>query len=172
MAGVPSRWWTYRWKTRVTSGAGVVALAVEAPSCEVRHALSPPSCMPAAVGLRRLPLSARGHHGGGALVPTFWPVLSRRRGTAGTTRCQRRSRQDPPLVLRFAPLFADAARPCRHAVGDRWQVDQTDVKVGGRGVMCIGPWTSSARSARCWSWPHATRTRPGGSSAARLATPR
>jgi transposase, IS6 family len=28
-------------------------------------------------------------------------------------------------VLRFTPLLTDAARPCRHAVGDRWQVDQT-----------------------------------------------
>jgi transposase-like protein len=35
-------------------------------------------------------------------------------------------------VLRFTPLLADAARPCRHAVGDRWQVDETDVKVAGR----------------------------------------
>jgi transposase-like protein len=35
-------------------------------------------------------------------------------------------------VLRFAPLLADAARPCRHAVGDRWQVDETYVKVAGR----------------------------------------
>ena len=35
-------------------------------------------------------------------------------------------------VLRFAPLLAEAARPCRHAVGDRWQVDETSVKVAGR----------------------------------------
>ena len=35
-------------------------------------------------------------------------------------------------VLRFAPLFAETARPRRHAVGDRWQVDETYVKVGGR----------------------------------------
>ena len=35
-------------------------------------------------------------------------------------------------VVRFAPLFAEAARPRRHAVGDRWQVDETYVKVGGR----------------------------------------
>jgi transposase-like protein len=35
-------------------------------------------------------------------------------------------------VLRFTPLLADAARPCRHAVGDGWQVDETYVKVGGR----------------------------------------
>jgi len=35
-------------------------------------------------------------------------------------------------VLRFTPLLADAARPCRHAVGDRWQVDETYVKVAGK----------------------------------------
>jgi transposase-like protein len=35
-------------------------------------------------------------------------------------------------VLRFTPLLADAARPCRHAVGDRWQVNETYVKVAGR----------------------------------------
>jgi transposase, IS6 family len=35
-------------------------------------------------------------------------------------------------VLRFTPLLADAARPCRHAVGDRWFVDETYVKVAGR----------------------------------------
>jgi transposase-like protein len=35
-------------------------------------------------------------------------------------------------VLRFTPLLADAARPCRHAVGDRWQVDETYVEVAGR----------------------------------------
>jgi transposase-like protein len=26
-------------------------------------------------------------------------------------------------VQRFTPLLAQTARPCRHAVGDRWQVD-------------------------------------------------
>jgi transposase-like protein len=35
-------------------------------------------------------------------------------------------------VVRFTPLLADAARPCRHAVGDRWQVDETYVRVAGR----------------------------------------
>jgi transposase-like protein len=35
-------------------------------------------------------------------------------------------------VLRFTPLLAEAARPCRHAVGSRWQVDETSVKVAGR----------------------------------------
>ena len=35
-------------------------------------------------------------------------------------------------VLRFAPLLAEAARPCRHAIGDRWQVDETYVKVAGQ----------------------------------------
>ena len=35
-------------------------------------------------------------------------------------------------VQRFTPLLADAGRPCRHAVGGRWQVDETYVKVAGR----------------------------------------
>jgi hypothetical protein len=34
-------------------------------------------------------------------------------------------------VQRFTPLLADAARPCRHAVGNRWYVDETYVKVSG-----------------------------------------
>jgi transposase-like protein len=35
-------------------------------------------------------------------------------------------------VLRFTPLLTEAARPCRHAVGDRWWVDETYVTVAGR----------------------------------------
>jgi IS6 family transposase len=31
----------------------------------------------------------------------------------------------------FTPLLIDAARPCRHSVGDRWFVDETYVKVAG-----------------------------------------
>jgi len=34
-------------------------------------------------------------------------------------------------VQRFTPLIVDAARPCRNAVGDRWFVDETYVKVAG-----------------------------------------
>ena len=35
-------------------------------------------------------------------------------------------------VLRFTPLLADSAKPCRHAVGDRWHVDETYAKVAGQ----------------------------------------
>jgi transposase, IS6 family len=35
-------------------------------------------------------------------------------------------------VQRFTPLLLDAARPCRHAVGSRWFVDETYVKVAGQ----------------------------------------
>ena len=35
-------------------------------------------------------------------------------------------------VVRFTPLFVEAARPCRHTPGDRWFVDETYVKVRGR----------------------------------------
>jgi transposase-like protein len=34
-------------------------------------------------------------------------------------------------VQRFTPLIVEAARPCRHTVGDRWFVDETYVKVAG-----------------------------------------
>src|ERR1019366_6379047 len=34
-------------------------------------------------------------------------------------------------VQRVTPLVIDAARPCRHAVGSRWFVDETYVKVAG-----------------------------------------
>jgi len=36
-------------------------------------------------------------------------------------------------VLRFTPLLAEAARPCRHRLGDRWFVDETYYG-GGQGV--------------------------------------
>src|ERR1035438_10054617 len=35
-------------------------------------------------------------------------------------------------VQRFTPEFIEAARPCRHAPGDRWFVDETYVKVAGK----------------------------------------
>ena len=35
-------------------------------------------------------------------------------------------------VQTFTPEFIDAARPARHTTGDRWFVDETDVKVAGR----------------------------------------
>ena len=34
-------------------------------------------------------------------------------------------------MQRFTPILIDAARPCRHSVGDRWFVDETYVKVAG-----------------------------------------
>ena len=34
-------------------------------------------------------------------------------------------------VQRFTPLLVNAARPCRHAFGARWFVDETYVKVAG-----------------------------------------
>jgi transposase, IS6 family len=37
-------------------------------------------------------------------------------------------------VQRFTPLLIDAARPCRHATGDRWFVDETYVKIARRWV--------------------------------------
>ena len=35
-------------------------------------------------------------------------------------------------MQRYTPLLADAAMPCRHAVGDRWYVDETYLTVAGK----------------------------------------
>jgi len=35
-------------------------------------------------------------------------------------------------VQAFTPEFIDAARPARHATGDRWFLDETYVKIAGR----------------------------------------
>lgn len=49
-------------------------------------------------------------------------------------------------VQTFTPQFLDAARPGRHAAGDRWFVDETYLKVAGRRVyLSTGRSTSAAR---------------------------
>ena len=52
-------------------------------------------------------------------------------------------------VQRFTPLLIDAARPCRHAPGVRWFVDETYVKVAGRwvylGTVALSQRASSLR---------------------------
>jgi hypothetical protein len=67
-------------------------------------------------------------------------------------------------VQRFTPLLAEAARPCRHAVGDHWQVDETYVKSPAVGATSVGRSTRQARSSMC-SCPHiGTQPRPAASS--------
>lgn len=54
--------------------------------------------------------------------------------TASRPRRPIRHRVASSIISRMTlhtPL-AEAARPCRHAVGDCWYVDETDVKVAGR----------------------------------------
>jgi hypothetical protein len=50
-------------------------------------------------------------------------------------------------VQRFTSLLVEAARPCRHSVGDRWFVDETYVRVAGCGGTCTGLSMSTARSS-------------------------
>jgi hypothetical protein len=54
-------------------------------------------------------------------------------------------------VVRFTPLLGEAARPCRHSVGDRWQADETYVKVLAAGATSTVPSISSGRSSTCSS---------------------
>jgi DDE domain len=63
-------------------------------------------------------------------------------------------------VLRFTPLLVDAARPCRHATGDRWQVDETYVKVASQWRYVYRAIDQSARSSTCSSPPPGRQGRP------------
>jgi hypothetical protein len=88
-----------------------------------------PSSLCSTVCLRRLPLPTRRHRPRGPLVPTLClsyrdveELLAERGVEVDHVSVDR-------WVQRFTPLLTEAARPCRHSVGDRWQVDETEVKV-------------------------------------------
>jgi transposase, IS6 family len=85
-----------------------------------------------AFGVRRAPVPAGGDHGRGPLVPGY--SLSYRDMEELLAECGIEVDHVTVYwwVQRFTPLFADAARPLRHATGDRWFVDETYVKVAGR----------------------------------------
>jgi transposase-like protein len=51
-------------------------------------------------------------------------------------------------VQRFTPEFIEAARPCRHAPGDRWFVDETYVKVAGKWAY-LYLWVPITSSTSC-----------------------
>jgi transposase, IS6 family len=40
-------------------------------------------------------------------------------------------------VQTFTPGLIDAARPARHAAGNRWFIDETYVKVAGRWTLPV-----------------------------------
>jgi hypothetical protein len=54
-------------------------------------------------------------------------------------------------VQRFTPLFADAARPLRHATGDRWFMDETYVKLESAAGTTICP--NSRGASLCSTGP-------------------
>ena len=78
-------------------------------------------------------------------------------------------------VLRFTPLLAEAARPSRHAVGTRWHLDETYIRVAGRWRylyraidqfgqvidVYVSPRRDTTAVRRCFEWAIATTmTRP------------
>jgi hypothetical protein len=66
-------------------------------------------------------------------------------------------------VQPFTPVLADAARPCRHSVGDCWYVDETYVKVAGRWRDVYRAVDHIARSSTC-TFPHDARPQAATSS--------
>ena len=100
---------------------------------DCRHENPPPSsCLRHAIRLRRLPLPIRCDHAAvrwylrfGLSYRDLEELLAERGIQVDHVTIYR-------WVLRFTPQLADAARPCRHRVGDRWQADETYVKVAGQ----------------------------------------
>jgi transposase-like protein len=72
-------------------------------------------------------------------------------------------------VQRFTPEFIEAARPCRHAPGDRWFVDETYVKVSGKWTYLYRAVDQFGQVMTCCCRRGATWTPPGGSSPGRCA---
>ena len=73
-------------------------------------------------------------------------------------------------VQRFTPLLAEAARPCRHAVGDRWFVDETYVKVAGQWRYVYRAIDQFGQVIDVFVSTSATPRRPAGSSNAAIGT--
>jgi hypothetical protein len=73
-------------------------------------------------------------------------------------------------VQTFTAEFIDAARRSMRVSGDRWFVDETYVKVGGRWTICTGPSISTARSSTC-TCPQAATVRPRGRSSPARSDP-
>jgi transposase, IS6 family len=72
-------------------------------------------------------------------------------------------------VQRFTPLLVDAARLCRHAVGDRWNVDETYMKVAGGWRSVYRAIDQPAKSSTSTSRLDAIPKLRGGSSRRRSA---
>ena len=70
-------------------------------------------------------------------------------------------------VQRFTPVLIDAARPRRHAVGDRWFVDETYVKVAGAWRYVYSAVDQHGQVMVCTSQSVETSVQPGTSSSQR-----
>ena len=88
--------------------------------------------MPHDLDLRWLPVPAGGDLARGPVVPAVRLVLPRRRRAARRARHHGGSRHHLQVGTAVHPEFIEAARPCRHAPGDRWVRHETYLKIAGR----------------------------------------
>ena len=116
------------------------------------------------VGVRRVPVPARGDHGRGPLVPPLRTVLPGRRGVASRARRRGRSRDGLPVGAAVHAVVRRRRPAVPARAGDRWFVDETYVKVPAGGGTCTGRSTSTARSSTCCCPSSGTPPQPADSS--------
>jgi hypothetical protein len=107
----------------------------------------------------------------GPLVSTIRPVLPRRRSSSPSAA----SKVDHVTIYRWVQphaAAADAARPCRHRVVDRWQVDEPYVKVAGQCRCVYRAIDQFAQGIEVFVSVPRTPAAPTGSSSGRSAPPR
>ena len=135
-----------RWRTRLRKLGGCVVVEPPIPARAVR--------------VCRVPVPTGGDHDRDPLAYPLRPLVSRRR----ELRAERGIDVDHVTIYRwvqrFTPLFADAARPLRHATGDRWFVDETYVKIAGPWRYLYRAVDQYARSSTCCCPNSVTPPRP------------
>ena len=88
------------------------------------------------------------------LVPALRAVVPRPRRAARRAGRRGRPRHPVPMGAAVHPAAGRGGPPGGHALGDRWFVDETYVKVAGRWRYVYRASTSTARSSTC-SLPYA-----------------
>jgi hypothetical protein len=122
--------------------AGLVGLLGRVPGVDLERTQPEMSFSPLGIYLLRarsaefsvqgFSVPARDHRPRPAVVSAVRALLPRRRRTSGRAWDRGGPRHRVPVGAALHTAVGRRSEPCRHTVGDRWLVDETDVKAAGR----------------------------------------